>query len=81
MQKLKELLVKIWNNQTLRRYLHSSVVTFLSFFIPMCLFELKKMGVDGFETAGLVGLMGVASRLVVKAVYEMLLIQLVKFKK
>lgn len=78
MTKLKELLAKIYNNQTLRRYVRSSVITFLSFFIPMCAFELNKMGVDNFEVAGLVGLMGVASRLVVKAVYETLIVLLTK---
>lgn len=80
MQKIKELLVKIWNNPTLRRYAHSSIVTFLSFFIPLVVIELKKINIDSVEIVGFVGLFGVLSRIFVKAIYEMLLIQLAKFK-
>lgn len=88
MQKIKEffikvggLLLKIWNNPTLRRYFHSSLVTFLAFFLPLVYLELKKLNVDNLEAVSVVGLFGVVSRIFVKAIYEMLLVQLAKYKK
>lgn len=57
--------------ETLKRYVHSAVVTFISIFLPLLLLELQSMTVEDFQTAGVVGMSGVLSRLIIKALYEM----------
>jgi len=78
MEKIKKTLGKVWKNKKLRRYLHSSFVTFVTFFIPIAYLELKRIGVEGFINAGLLGLGAVSWRLILKAIYETLMSSLSK---
>jgi len=53
-------------------------VTFVTFFIPIAYLELKRIGVEGFINAGLLGLGAVSWRLILKAIYETLMSSLSK---
>jgi len=73
------------NKKKIWRYVHSSIITilmvmtlFFGIFIPMFHQELKGMGLDVFLAGGLVGIGGVAVRILWKAFYEFLIVYLPK---
>jgi hypothetical protein len=63
--------------ETIKRYVHSSVITFLAGFIPALAVLVQNTSFAEIEKAGLVGGTLVLLRLVVKAGYEGLTVLLV----
>lgn len=70
--------MKLYISENYKRYIHSCVVTFFTFFCAMLLFELKSHSFQDFEVAGFAGLYATVLRLVFKAVYESLIILIPK---
>lgn len=71
--------------KTLKRYAISSLITFLTGFLPALAMSLQDTPFENLETAGAVGATLVIGRLVLKAGYEGLVVLVVwlanKFKK
>jgi len=64
--------------QNWKRYLASSLITFLSFFLPALLLFVKETGFDGLMQSGAIGVIAVVIRLVGKAIYESVVVLLTK---
>ena len=73
------------SKKTIKRYLISSLVTFMGGFLPTLAITLKDTSFESLETAGAVGAFLMLGRLVVKASYEGLVVLVAylagKFKK
>ncbi len=70
--------MKLYISENWKRYIHSCVVTFGTFFCAMLLFELKTHSFQDLEVAGFAGLYATGLRLVFKAIYESLIVLLPK---
>jgi hypothetical protein len=76
---MTEQIVVESKKQRIWRYVHSSAVTFLSVFLPLILLEIQAKSFDDFWSLGIAGVGAVVFRLVVKALYEVLLVRLPSF--
>lgn len=70
-----QLTSETWKKKALR-YLHSSAVTYIAFFLLGLYLELKANTFDDIWTVGWIGLVGVVVRLLSKAAYETALVKL-----
>ena len=54
----------------LKRYAYSSLITFLSVFLPVLYIGFKDISWEAMEAAGFAGALAIIARLMVKAIWE-----------
>jgi len=74
--------MKKQTKETIKRYVHSTVITFLSVFLPLLALNLDQMSFEKLEGAGFWGGVMVLGRLLIKLAYEAIRIAIVsRYKK